>query len=189
VYLYSCGDHLLSFDALIFSGRIDNIERFQLAFRLTKLFLSLYNSPWICEWSTKTIYFLDKHTSVTSQIWIPHIPVAFSSGAHTRGKNMDIHELGLILLQLGCGKRLEDFGDGEDKDAVLKMAILHLGADMGGSYCKVVENFIRRWNDENLDLMENDDLLNFISNIDILEKLAEEHSSRYSYSPDDSNYI
>jgi hypothetical protein len=22
---------------------------------------------------------------------------------------MDIHELGLILLQLGCGKRLEDF--------------------------------------------------------------------------------
>lgn len=92
VYPYSCGDHLLSFDALIFSGRIDNIERFQLAFRLIKLFLSLYNSPWICEWSSKTIFFFwqayrlyqqDMNTTYTCSVLVGS-PHSGQKHGHTR---------------------------------------------------------------------------------------------------------
>ncbi|KAF8536938.1 hypothetical protein BDD12DRAFT_848775 [Trichophaea hybrida] len=150
-----CCDTVMSLGQLIScsTSKFTNLGCYQIAAKLAKSILSFYASPWIHNWSLETI----------------------RCYKNISANNRDIYSLGLILLQLGLQcpdsvKRVE-----ED---VLDKALWNLTTKMGNSYRQVVENCIRKWGHRGLNLMMDENLKGFESDIKRLEKLIEDFTPR-----------
>ena len=171
---------VVSLDQLISCsrGKLEPLGCCQIAANLTKSVLSFYASPWIRDWTLETIQCYDKSVNPFQELWVPHVPVKFSSGIGAR--NREIHALGLILLQLGRKQRLDSNNlDGEDEDVILEKALNDLHTKMGTAYRELVEKCIWTWGQGNLDLMEEENLKEFLSDIEELEKLIVNYTPRY----------
>ncbi|KAF8537740.1 hypothetical protein BDD12DRAFT_887110 [Trichophaea hybrida] len=165
---------VVSLDQLIScsSGGLENLGCVQIATNLATSVLSFYASPWIRDWTLETIQCYDRTAGVdlAEELWMPHVPVKFTSDIGI--KNREVHALGLILLQLGRKQRLENV-DGEDEEVLVSKALWDLHKKMGRQYRRVVENCIQKWGNGDLDLMEEENLNGFRSDIRELEKLVE----------------
>jgi hypothetical protein len=84
-----------------------------------------------------------------------------------------MYALGLILLQLGQGRRLCNTL-GEEERILLKIALQDAGRRVGKRYKQVVENCLFKWSDMNLDLMEEKHAAAFRMDIEVLERLVAE---------------
>ncbi|KAF8243208.1 hypothetical protein K440DRAFT_613972 [Wilcoxina mikolae CBS 423.85] len=164
---------MVSLDHLISTTEIDQLDRYQIAASLASSVLSFYSSPWVRDLTLETIQFLDKAAESTS-LWTPHIPVKFSSDNHQFGtRNREIYALGLILLQLGQGRRLcSTNGEAEEERVLLKNALRDASRKVGRRYKQVVENCLFKWSDMNLDLMEEGHAAAFRTDIEVLERLV-----------------
>jgi hypothetical protein len=84
-----------------------------------------------------------------------------------------MYALGLILLQLGLGRRLCNTL-GEEEGRLLKIALRDAVRRVGRKYKQVVENCLFKWSDINLDLMEEKHASAFRMDIEVLERLVAE---------------
>ncbi|KAF8537771.1 hypothetical protein BDD12DRAFT_806690 [Trichophaea hybrida] len=160
-----------SLDHLISTTKIDQLDRYQIAASLASFVLSFYSSPWVQDLTLETVQLLDKAAESTS-LWTPHIPVKFSSDHHQFGtRNKEMYALGLILLQLGLGRRLCNI-HGEKERVLLDIALNEAIRKVGRRYKKVVENCLFKWSDMNLDLMEEGHAAEFRTDIEVLERLV-----------------
>ncbi|KAF8532919.1 hypothetical protein BDD12DRAFT_810588 [Trichophaea hybrida] len=141
---------VVSLDRLISCspGKLEPLSCCQIPTNLMKSVLSFYASPWIRDWTLDTIQCYGKSANPFQELWIPHVPVKFSSNVGSR--NREAHVLGLILLQLGRKQRLDDNNE---------------------VYPELVEKRIWTWGQGNLDLMEEENLKKSLLDIEKLEKL------------------
>lgn len=166
-----CGS--TSLEDLVVSRSTDiwSLDRFLIAAKLAHSLLHFYSSPWVRDWSLRTIHFFEKHEQPDTSpgCWTPHLALtANSSGVRQLGdRNQEIYSLGIMLLQLGR-KRME-FSDGENEVLRFRKALSDLGQEMGLKYKAFVENCLNSWSDRNTDLMRTVNLNKFLFHVRVLE--------------------
>lgn len=116
------------------SAEIRLLDRFLLASKLAHSLLHFDSSPWVRDWSLRTIHFFEKQEQpdTTPGRWTPHLALtAGSPGARKlEHRNQEIYLLGLMLLQLGRKKGLE-FSDAEKIELTLQKALRDLCQETG----------------------------------------------------------
>lgn len=158
------------------SGELQSFDRFRLAANLAYSLVRYYSSPWVRDWSLKTIHFFEKQEQLdtTPGQWTPHLPFKPDHLDVPRfgDKNREVYLLGMMLLQLGQRKCL-DLSDVEGEQLVIGKALGNLCREMGPKYTKFVENCLVLWCDRNTDLMRAKNLTEFLSHINVIEKGAQ----------------
>lgn len=153
------------------SAEIRSLDRFLIAAKLAHSLLHYYSSPWVRDWSLRTIHFFEKHEKpdTTPGRWTPHLALTHNpSGVRQLGdRNQEIYLLGIMLLQLGR-KRLE-FSDAEKEELTFRKALSDLCQEMGLQYKAFVENCLISWSDRNADLMGTGNLTKFLFHVRVLE--------------------
>jgi len=165
---------VISLDDVITTTKLYPFDQYLIAANLANSVLYHYSSPWIRNWTTKTILFFDRHAE-TAPLWMPHIPVHFTSNQDQldfSDRNKELYVLGLILLQLGHGECAEPIHD----ESMMQRALSGLCMTLGRRYKQVVENFLRKGSDRSVDLMEVDNLEEFQAAIDMLKNLVDDHT-------------
>lgn len=158
------------------SGEIRSLDRFLIAAKLAHSLLHFYSSPWVRDWSLRTIHFFEKHEQPDTSpgCWTPHLalpPTPFSV-RQLGDRNQEIYLLGIMLLQLGR-KHLE-FSDAENEELTFRKALGDLGQEMGLKYKAFVENCLISWSDRNTDLMGTGNLNKFLFHLHVLENGAKD---------------
>lgn len=153
------------------SAEIRSLDRLLIAAKLAHSLVHFYSSPWVRDWSLRTIHFFEKHEPDTAPgRWTPHLALtAKSHNARQLGdQNQEIYLLGLMLLQLGRKKCLE-YSDAESRELTLQKALGDLCQEMGLKYKAFVQNCLASWSDRSADLMVASNLNLFLSHVRVLE--------------------
>ncbi|KAA8909401.1 hypothetical protein FN846DRAFT_889011 [Sphaerosporella brunnea] len=146
---------------------------YQIALNLTHSVLLHYSSPWLRDWTLDTIRFVKNHGSL-KPTWTPHLTVSFSGATnqHQFGcQNREVYSLGLILLQVGRKRPLDSI---KDSPQALQTAVDELCGMVGLRYRKVVWNCLYKWNDNRIDLMDEEHIRCFWADICELQSLVSE---------------
>lgn len=163
------------------SAEIRSLDRFLLAAKLAHSLLHFYSSPWVRDWSLRTIHFFEKQEQpdTTPGRWTPHLALAanFPGARKLEDRNQEIYLLGLMLLQLGRKKSLE-FSDAEKHELTLQKALGDLCQEMGLKYKAFVQNCLSSWSDRSADLMGGKNLDLFLSQVRVLEAGAKDFLSQ-----------
>lgn len=158
------------------SAELQLFDCFLIAANLAYSLLHFYSSPWVRDWSLQTIHFFEKQerSSTTPGQWALHLPLKLDNlDVRQFGvPNLEIHSLGLILLQLGQRKRLE-FSPVEKRELTLEKALANLSREMGPKYTKFVKNCLASWSDRNTDLRKDNNVTVFLSHVAVLEEGAQ----------------
>lgn len=159
--------------------QLTQYDKLRIAANLAHSVLSFYSSPWIRDWSLKKIrFFKGYEKSKTPALWTPHVAVSFCSDEEQKFcgmKNREIYALGLMLLEIGRSKQLEDSRG--DEDAALSAALRDLVRNMGREYKEVVQDCLQVGGNAGVDLMTEESLYAFLANISLFEELAKEYES------------
>lgn len=170
---------VISLDKLISSHGPTRLECLQISKRLVETALSFYASPWISKWTLETVECFDKTANDRREFFGTHIAVTFSDAQATNRDNREIRALGLMLLRLGLKKSLQNLSE-DDPQELPTEELYDLFEEMGKDFTGVVRDLIT-WGASNVDLMETDNLVVFLSKIKMLKKLVGYHTPGYEH--------
>lgn len=172
---------LISRSSELFPGDI-----LRIAASLARSILRFAYSPWASGWTPETIQFFQKECSpagngFASHLWIPHLclnstPQNPVSGLTTplTSTSEAIHQLGEMLLLLRPGPPL---GIGNlmslgEHGRLVRRALEDLKRRFGVEYSRIVAGYLHTWGMKDVDLMEEESLRDFLSEIMVLEERA-----------------
>lgn len=149
---------------------LSHFDQLSIAVNLASSILLFYSTPWLQNWSLKTVHFFEKQEQPTSTpgLWTPHLYLTFDNQDQSQfRKNGEIYSLGLVLLGLGRKKLLDYSQDGVD--SVLRQAVTDVCMKMGADYQRFVKQCLYVWGDQNSDLMDEQNLKTFLFEITVLQ--------------------
>lgn len=178
----------ISFQQLVSSRSHQLLQRdiLLIAANLAHSILHFHSSPWARDWTSQTIQFFQKYGSpgeysqptFTPHLWTPHLflhsrlPSPHPDRTATSSKA--IYDLGMMMLELG-GKHplaLEGLSAWE-RGMVLEGALRNLKQLMGAPFSRMVSKYLKKWSVTDVDLMGEESLSMFLSDILLLETLAD----------------
>lgn len=175
----------ISFDELV-SSRCNQLlprDTFLIAANLARSLLRFHSSPWVRDWTPQTIQFFQHYgrahkyeqPTFASYLWTPHLflstPSPNSVPPMTTGQA--IFELGMMLLNLGRRIPLELEGlIPWERKMTMSGAIGELALQMGVRYADIVVRYLDTWSVNGVDLMQEESLTAFLSDILLFETLA-----------------
>lgn len=154
-----------------------------IAASLAHSLLRFHSSTWAQDWTPQKIQFFQhygqpdkyKQPSFTSYLWTPHLflpsPSLNSGTPKTTGEA--IYELGVMLLELGRRFPLNLDGLSQwDRQMTIKGALSDVSQRMGVRYGDIVDRYLNIWSVGDVDLMKEGILSIFLSDILLLQTLA-----------------
>ncbi|KAL0634095.1 hypothetical protein Q9L58_006974 [Maublancomyces gigas] len=175
----------ISFDQLVTvrSNQLLHRDILHIAANLAHSVLRFYSSTWAQDWTPRKIQFFqhygqsDKYEqpSFTSYLWTPHLflPSSSLNSGTPMTTGEVIYELGVMLLELGRRFPLNLDGLSQwDRQMTIKGALGDVSQRMGVRYGDIVDRYMNIWSVGDVDLMREGILSIFLSDILLLETLA-----------------